>query len=649
MTVGVMADFEERIQEETDFLEAELERKRLERIELLPAVRELKKKQESMKEVLRQVRESYLSVEREFEAKESALRKLDNEGRQEKDRLSQLKRERDRLLATKEINAKYLAEVEKFRNSCMEAKWRKENRTDGLGAAEYQVDGAIHLAVTQRALLGDKRGLGKTLTSLITLDITDAQKVIVIAPADIASNWIREIQLWTPHRTPIKMKGMPKDMRELFLKSLRKVPEFTLVLNYDIWKSDPTVIQDLILLEADTLIVDESHHIMTQSSLQNKGVRELCYGVNTCPSCFVPKLTEESDGTYTCWCGHTGELEEFCSIKRVYPMTGTAILNKPQEVYPQLHILDRKGFPSPSAFLKDFCRKDEDSRWVWKHSGSQSSLLERIGPRYIARTQETAGIILPPIEEIIHEISMEELQLSHPGQWDAYQQIRTHAEIALNPDFAMPMPNKVTALMRLRQVLAWPAAIHSEVRDENDRVHVLNLDVKESWKLDLIEEHIRELNEEGERCIVFSQFKPGMRELGRRLGNSTAVYDGDTPDRLRDQIQLDFDAKTSPIRPVWRNVCCNYKSAGTGLNFTAASQMFLPDREWNPGKEDQAEGRMHRIGQRRDCTVHKLFVNNSVDIWMDSIITMKADIVSGFTSQAEQMQSAWDALRRGEM
>lgn len=654
-----MADIEEHISEEIEFLETALEGRRAERAELLPAVKELKAKRDEMEAVLRQVREAYLAVENQFLEKHKRLSKIDDEGKKEKDRLEALKRERDRLLDAKEVNAKYLAQVEEFKNRCLEAVWRKENRNDGFGAKQYQIDGAVHLAITERVLLGDKRGLGKTLTSLITTDLTDAEKVIVLVPADVANNWVREARLWAPHRTPIKLTGMSKGQRDNVLNVLKKVPNYLLLVNYEMWRDDFGIINQLVDLRADTLIADESHNIMTNNSLQNQGVQGIVYGINACPVCCVPKLDKPVGWNkpyheeYKCWCGHVGPLSDFCSIKRVYPMTGTSILNKPQEIFPQLRLVDIANFNNPRYFLLDFCRKDEDGHWQWRDEHAQKDLVKAIGPRYYARTREMVGEVIPPNQEIIHDISMEELKVSHYDQWDAYQQIHEAAEIVLNPEFAMPMPNRVTALMRLRQVLVWPAAIHSEFKytDENgrERMKTVHLEVQQSWKLDLLEEEIRKANEDGERCVVFSQFRDGLHELGRRLGPRTALYDGTVKERVRNAIQLDFDAKTAPAHPTWDNVLGNYKSAGTGLNFNAASQLYLPDREWNPGKEDQAIGRLDRLGQTRDTYTHKLMVGSSVDIWMDEILDMKAQMIGGFVSEAQLMQSAWDKLKNGEM
>lgn len=636
-------------------LESLQESRQEERQELAPAAREAEKKFHNLEAVLQQVRDSYNAAALELNQKNSRIREIDSATKNDKLRLEQLKRERDRLLDAKAINEKYLAQVEEFKNKCLNAAWRKENRTDGLGAKPHQIDGAVHLAITQRALLGDPRGLGKTLTSLVTTDLLDAQKLIVVTPADTVKNWVRELNLWTPHRLAVPMKKFNKAERTALLGIIRKLPQWALVTNYEAWAADYDVIKELVNLTADTLILDESHHIMTMKSLQNRGVQDIRYGVNTCPRCLVPMLHEKVGlrepvlKEYSCWCGHKGPLDDFLSIKNVIEMSGTPILNKPQELYPQLRLIDIENFPSEKLYLRDFCVRDKETgRWYWSYGG-EKRVTKILGPRYLARTRDAAGVILPPVGEIQHTIDMDELKERYPRQHEAYWQIHKYAEIALNPDYALPMPNQVAALMRLRQVLVWPAALQSKMVDEHGKQRIINLNVEESWRIDLAAEKIRELNEEGERCIVFSQFRGGLDELARRLGPRTAVYHGDVSERVRDQIQLDFDVKTAPVQPRWDNVCAVYKSGGTGLNFNTATHMFMLDLEWNPGKEDQATGRMDRMGQTRDMYVHKFYVSNSVDYWMQEIIDMKAEMVEGFMSQAELMQSAFDKLRNGEM
>lgn len=650
-----MAEPDELLALEIERLEASLQEKRNKRAEFAPEVREAKKQYEKLELLLAQVRESYNKAATAYQRSNESLRKLDDAGKEEKAKLDALKRERDRLLDAKQINEKYQAQVDEFKSKCLESVWRSENRTDGLGAKPHQIDGAVHLAITERALLGDSKGLGKTLTSLITMDLKDAQKIIAVVPADTVDNWVREVKLWAPHRFAVPLYGMNKGESQATLTLLKRIPQFILILNYESWAADYSIIDELVKLKCESMIVDESHNIMNSGSLRNKGVQDIRYGINTCPKCTVPILNKKFghgrsvEKEYECWCGYKGPITDFCSITTVLEMTGTPILNKPQELYPQLRLIDIERWPSERFYLRDHCYRDSNGRWQWQ-DGAEKEVVELIGPRYLARDKDTAGVILPPVGEIVHTITMDELLARYPRQHEAYYQIREHAEIALDPEHAMPMTNQMTALMRMRQVLTWPAAIQYKFIDpETEHERLLRLDVEESWRIDLAEQQIRELNESGERCIVFSQFTDGIHELARRLGPRTAVYDGSASPSQRTKIKLDFDAKTVPDKPAFDNVVSIYKSGGTGLNFNTCTHEFLLDREWNPGKEDQAIGRMQRIGASRDMYVHKFFVEKSVDYFMDDIIQMKKGLVGGFMSEAEVLQNAFDRLRNGEM
>ena len=55
------------------------------------------------------------------------------------------------------------------------------------------------------------------------------------------------------------------------------------------------------------------------------------------------------------------------------------------------------------------------------------------------------------------------------------------------------------------------------------------------------------------------------------------------------------------------------KAGGTGLNLTAADQVYLVDPWWNPAVEAQAADRAHRIGQERTVFVHRLVAEGTVE------------------------------------
>lgn len=634
-------------------LDSDIKSKREEYQALVPETKELENTRDQLDKMLDEIRRQFNEVDKKWRDNKGNLDLLTRQGQACKFEKDQLQRELNRLLDAESINARYLEQVEAFRQRCLDAAWRGENRTDGFGAYPHQIEGAIHLAISGQAILGDKRGLGKSLTSLIYCDFSDAKRVILVCPSDTMGNYIREIQLWTPHRSPIQIGKMPKGVRDVTLNVLKHQAEYTVVVNFEAWRRDPQLLEDLVALRADTIIIDEAHKMKNVHSLTYKGIKQIRFGLNKC-DCGDPDvhLKPKHDIVAVCdSCGKEGTLPEFCSIDKVLPMTGTPILNRPQEIFPLLHLIDCENFKLESEFLRDFCLKYGD-HWGWR-SGGEKRLIEKIGPRFLARDPKSTGVIIPPSTTIVHTVTKEEFEQDYRKQFEAYEQCREYAQLILDPDNAvvMSMPAKITVLLRLRQVLTWPAAIELKVEDPKTKEILFhkNLDVYESAKLDKAEELIREIIEEGERVVLFSQFKAPLHILQERLGLDAIVYDGSTPDYLKQEIQLDFDPKTAPDKPRWKVALCNYKAAGEGLNMNSASQMILLDREWNPGKEDQAKGRIDRIGQTRDSTIHVLSVERSVDTWLDALIQEKREIIGGFESQQQVFQSAYDALRDGEM
>jgi SNF2 family DNA or RNA helicase len=135
---------------------------------------------------------------------------------------------------------------------------------------------------------------------------------------------------------------------------------------------------------------------------------------------------------------------------------------------------------------------------------------------------------------------------------------------------------------------------------------------------------------------VFSPFKGPLAELERRLteaGIKVARYDGDTPQWKRDEIEIDFDRKFCDqpgYEKKYQVLLANYKTGGTGLNFTGATETIILDEEWNPGKADQAFGRTDRLGQIKETRVTILRLKDSIDDWMVALNQQKAEMIAGF-------------------
>jgi SNF2 family DNA or RNA helicase len=92
-----------------------------------------------------------------------------------------------------------------------------------------------------------------------------------------------------------------------------------------------------------------------------------------------------------------------------------------------------------------------------------------------------------------------------------------------------------------------------------------------------------------------------------------------------------------------------YKTVGEGLNLNAARHAILLDREWNPGREDQAIGRIDRMNSTDQATIHIPEVEGTVDKFMRTLIERKRFIIGGFNEAVSLQTAIVEAIQNGEM
>lgn len=632
--------------------------------ELTPLLEEEQKLRSLMNEISRK--------RRKFEEQKNSLRR---KARADEAALIRAKRRLQTFQSERAIQERYEREAAEFDKITQQHKWREF-------AFSHQLEGARRLASARRGILGDKRGLGKTLTSLIWADMLDAKKILIFAPKDVLHNFEREIKHWTPHRNVAVLGGMPKAQRDMFLGLLVSQPQWTLLCNYEAWRRDSEFIENLKDLKADTVIIDEAHNIKEKSTSAYRGIRDVVYARNQCNVCGgnVEMFSQPLTGVRTPRCAsclHEPEsFSDFCSVKNVLPMTGSAILNRPQDIWTLLHLVDRELFPTESVFLREYCQVSFTGRWQFR-TGGEKRLISKLGSRYLKRDKNSAGVKFKEQIHVQHRVSFD--KKLYPEQWRVIQEIRNFGAIKMAEDVKLDVIGVLPEILRRRQAITWPAGIKIwEYVEGSDGVmrktgNVLyEAPVTESIKMDkCMEIALEVIEEEEDRIVIFSQFKEALKELERRFnhkGISVIRYDGDISDSKAQEAQIDFDGKYSPnhIRGTdcnpecknWGKPCdgykyqvivAHYKKGGVGLNLNAARQVIKLDREWNPGKEDQADGRVDRLDNLRDSIVHTIHVEGSVDQFMDSLIEEKAAVIDGFDNTHDMYERMRDALTNDDL
>lgn len=590
---------------------------------------------EEADKLLRTLYKAKKEFERKVEGRRIELRQTEKEI-ERANRLQLARDKRNETLAAFEEKAKQIDEL------TLTAKWREF-------AFDHQISGGKRLAVAKRGILADKRGLGKTLTSLVWLDMVQAKRVLVIAPNDIVPQFEDEIREWAPGRKIFSLRGKNPTERAIIYPILNMVQEFIVTLNYEAWRRDKTIIDDLVSAGIDTIICDEAHKIKSSTKMTARGVFQLVYRPNYCKNCDkvrnymgswvradgLPKDFNYNDVFIQCPECNDGLTS---TVENVLTMTGTPILNKPQELFSMLYLVDCNRFSSERQFLNDYCYSYAPNRWRFL-TGGLDRLTKSMSEFFVQRDRDQAGIHIPPPAVRVYYIEKDKVK--YKKQYEAERRLRENAAFLLESSGeTVSMFYIIEIINRERQIMTWPAGVTLKIKDEFDVVvDTIQFDVEESQKVDEVCELLGDLIEEGERVLVFSKFKAPLYEIHKRFpDNNLVVATGDQHKSFREQIVKDFDLKSAPENPRWQVCLASYDAFGTGLNLNAARHVILIDDEWSPGMEDQAIGRIDRMNSVDQANVHIFRVKDSIDDFMEGLINEKRELTSGFEGNFDKQR-----------
>lgn len=139
------------------------------------------------------------------------------------------------------------------------------------------------------------------------------------------------------------------------------------------------------------------------------------------------------------------------------------------------------------------------------------------------------------------------------------------------------------------------------------------VDFKTSTKIDALREEIRNMIEHdgSAKGIVFSQFTSfldliqfSLERSGIKCVQLNGAMNITEKGRAIDTFTHDADCRVFLM---------SLKAGGVALNLTVASHVFLMDPWWNPAVENQAQDRIHRIGQFKPIKSTRFVIKDTVE------------------------------------
>ena len=78
-------------------------------------------------------------------------------------------------------------------------------------------------------------------------------------------------------------------------------------------------------------------------------------------------------------------------------------------------------------------------------------------------------------------------------------------------------------------------------------------------------------------------------------------------------------------------IVCSMKAASQGITLTRASNVAFLELDWTPARHDQAEDRLHRIGQESAVSAWYLLAPNTIDETMAELLQRKRSVIDAVT------------------
>lgn len=139
-----------------------------------------------------------------------------------------------------------------------------------------------------------------------------------------------------------------------------------------------------------------------------------------------------------------------------------------------------------------------------------------------------------------------------------------------------------------------------------------------SYKLQIMVEILRQCEEKGDKCLIFSNFVAVLSVveffLKSQMGyiNNRNYYrlDGQTPKTRRHQMITLFNRAEN------QEVKCfliSARAGGQGINLIGANRVIILDTSWNPAADLQSIFRVFRLGQKKTCYVYRLLAMGTME------------------------------------
>lgn len=398
--------------------------------------------------------------------------------------------------------------------------------------------------------LNDGLGLGKTFTSLATLAVLQAYPAIIIVPNNTKYPvWLEAVLEFYPKlsvavydsqvQRPHERDALIRERRDITIVNIEAIRAQPIhahgnrgpIIGYNYAN------EALFDFTYEYAILDESHLVKTPHAQVSHGFRQI----------------DAEDW----WCA----------------MSGTPILNRPEEIWSVLNKLYPKEFPSYYMFTQTLCIKSRDGKIRGYRPGPMKELRDFLNDRTLRRRRDQVLKDMPEvvIKPTVVELSKEERRI--------YEKIEDELLLEMEDGTVKDIGGALPKITRMKQACFSPELFGGS---------------KKSSKIEELKTIVAELVASGEKAIIFSQWDAACQILKRELSDYRIAY---VTGKIKNKD------RSEEIRKFQNDDNCQLY-IGTiganreGINLGEATYVIFTDEGWTPAGNDQAIGRSAAGGLR---------------------------------------------------
>lgn len=298
-------------------------------------------------------------------------------------------------------------------------------------------------------------------------------------------------------------------------------------------------------------------------------------------------------------------------LKKVI-MTGTPVANRPYDIWSQVFFLD--GGKSLGTDFKEFKSKSNLTNKLANDKEKRIEFEEFISNIYgmikdfsIRETKKTANLSLP--EKKYYNV----WTMFTPGQKAMYDELRKklYLEIIQNNNKQLDDVSPILKrILRLEQITSNPKILDETVDFNSGKEMELNSLVKK-------------IIARNEKVIIWTNYIYNVDYFLKKFEKyGTVKIYGSMSSSDRNNSVNEFKNGSAKI------LIATPQAAKEGLTLTVANNAIFYDRSFSLDDYLQAQDRIHRISQTKECNIYNIMIRGSIDEWIHKLLLSKEKAAS---------------------